>query len=202
MSIKKFEISMPENVKEWLATYLADNSRGLNILEYGTGGSTFLFSCNPLNFVVACETSAQWLSEVMAEMKTLQRRNILPIHMNIGSTGAWGTPLSYSQQCHLFENAVRHPSRKCMELGFAPDLTLIDGRFRVACFIEALRISKKDSLVLIDDYFDRNEYHVAEQLCSLHRRIGRAALFRCGDKKEDFEQLTQESFMAYYYDPD
>lgn len=202
MKHAKFQVSMPNEVKEWLRDYLESNPKGLDILEYGTGGSTFLFSENPLNFVFACETSAQWLDEIKAEMKSLKRRNILPMHMNIGSTGAWGTPLSYSKQCHLFEKAIRTPSAKCLETGFSPDLTLIDGRFRVACFIEAISLGKDNSLVLIDDYFDRKEYHVIEELCGLYRQIGRAALFRKADTKEDFRRVASEKFAAYYFDPD
>jgi hypothetical protein len=202
MNHEKFKVALPDEIKQWLIDYLKINPQGLDILGYGTGGSTFLFSDNPSNFVFACETSAQWLDHVTAEMKSLGRYNFLPLHMNIGSTISWGQPTSFARQCHLFEKAVTFPSAKCIELGFSPDFILVDGRFRVACFIEALRVGKDDSLILVDDYFDRKEYHVIEELCGVKRKIGRAALFCKADQLGNLHRLAEEKFVAYYFNPD
>jgi hypothetical protein len=43
------------------------------------------------------------------------------------------------------------------------DLYLIDGRFRVACFMETLMRCKPDAVLLMHDYAPRPEYHVVEQ---------------------------------------
>jgi aminoglycoside N3'-acetyltransferase len=41
---------------------------------------------------------------------------------------------------------------------------LIDGRFRVACFLATCASIKKETTVLFDDYESRTHYHLAEKL--------------------------------------
>ena len=50
--------------------------------------------------------------------------------------------------------------------GFSPDVVLIDGRFRVACFLYALIHTKPGTVIIFDDYADRPEYHVVEEVIS------------------------------------
>ena len=58
------------------------------------------------------------------------------------------------------------------------DVILIDGRFRVACFLYSLIHSKKDSIIIFDDYFDRPWYHIVEEVVCLNDKCGRQAFFK------------------------
>lgn len=41
---------------------------------------------------------------------------------------------------------------------------LIDGRYRVACFLATCIYAKKETIVLFDDYEQRKQYHTVEKL--------------------------------------
>ena len=52
-------------------------------------------------------------------------------------------------------------------------MVLIDGRFRVACFLFSLLNAKKDSIIIFDDYMNRSEYHVVEEVLPKYEKCGR-----------------------------
>lgn len=211
MITPSFSVKMPSELADWIKAHVSSMSTtllpqtgslpSLNILEYGTGGSSFLFTENPLNFLVACETSSQWLDKLKMGLKAHGRRNFLPVHMNIGPTVDWGMPLCIESQNHLFQEAVKMPSKICRGISFVPDFVLIDGRFRVACFLEALSLCQPGCLILFDDYAERPEYHVVEKLVPVFKMVGRAALFRpCQNFPLARDLLS--SLEVYYLCPD
>jgi hypothetical protein len=62
----------------------------------------------------------------------------------------------------------------------APDLILVDGRFRVACALKCIQALKNSyDMMLVDDY-SRSEYRVIETFAKLDRMCGRMAVFRPG----------------------
>ena len=56
-------------------------------------------------------------------------------------------------------------------------MILIDGRFRIACFVTAYLRTTKPVIVLFDDYVDRPHYHVVERLLKPSEYVGRMARF-------------------------
>jgi archaellum component FlaC len=60
-----------------------------------------------------------------------------------------------------------------------PDLVLVDGRFRVACALKALRAlqDQTDWLLLVDDYVNRSKYHELPEFGVLQGYVGRMAVF-------------------------
>src|SRR5690606_18161609 len=58
-----------------------------------------------------------------------------------------------------------------------PDVILIDGRFRAATFIAAYLRIKKPTIVLFDDYKDRQSYHAVERVEKPYALHGRMAEF-------------------------
>ena len=53
------------------------------------------------------------------------------------------------------------------------DLYLVDGRFRVACFMQTLLHASPDALVAIHDFAKRPQYHVVQEVArERHRRAG------------------------------
>ena len=79
-----------------------------------------------------------------------------------------------------------------------PDVVLIDGRMRMACFAGVVMNVQHDTLVLFDDYIDRPNYHVIETLVKRDQTIGRMAVFKVKPK------LIQEkdflSILPWFFD--
>jgi hypothetical protein len=91
--------------------------------------------------------------------------------VDIGPTGEWGRPVDERQ----WRKFCGYPTHVWAQNFFRqPDVVLIDGRFRAACFLATcLRINKKTT-ILFDDYLERHSYHVIEQLAlpvALHGRM-------------------------------
>ena len=62
------------------------------------------------------------------------------------------------------------------------DVILIDGRFRVACFLYCLLKSKEGSFIFFDDYINRSYYHVVEDIIPAFDLCGRQAVFQVPKK--------------------
>ncbi len=159
--------------------------RSKSYLEWGSGGSTVLAARMGVPFV-SIESDRAHLSAVAARIrsetpgpKSSQRF----IHADIGSTGAWGYPALDGEPSALRAEAFRRYSdfpRFELTEPF-PDLVLVDGRFRVACSLKALRaLSARnlDSLLLVDDYGVRSHYREIARHASQQTQIGNLAVFR------------------------
>ena len=59
-----------------------------------------------------------------------------------------------------------------------PDLALIDGRFRVACFLHSMLAAEAGTPLLFDEYTNRPRYHLVEEFCPIEQSEGRQELFR------------------------
>ena len=58
-----------------------------------------------------------------------------------------------------------------------PDLVLIDGRFRVLCFLTSIKFAPIGTKIIFDDYTFRPFYHVVEEFLKISDTCGRQALF-------------------------
>jgi len=58
-----------------------------------------------------------------------------------------------------------------------PDVVLIDGRFRVAVFAQALVRAAPGTRIIFDDFTVRDHYHVVKELLSPEQVSGLQALF-------------------------
>ena len=96
--------------------------------------------------------------------------------MDIGPTAEWGNPTdrTCSAQWPAYPSTVW--KRYCDTQEY-PDLILIDGRFRVACFLTTLIMARSGNTILFDDYYDRPHYHLVEKYLVPVSRAGRMAEF-------------------------
>ncbi len=186
ISLECPELTMP--LAEALAYAAALEGAG-SVLEYGSGGST----------VLAAEAGAEvWSVESDAALAQMMRDwfaahpakgRVHVLHTDIGPTRDWGHPAD--------ESAVRQwpdYALKVWEMpGFRhPDLVLVDGRFRLACFLTvAYRISRPVTL-FFDDYVPRPAYHKAAALVAPAEIIGRMARFDLTP-----QSLTPDRIRAY-----
>jgi len=136
--------------------------------EWGSGSSTVWVNRMTECVGQVAETDAAWAK--ISDDATNDRINVL--HIDLGPVGDWGRPLSYDRS-DSFQDYLSAPFRG----GFSPDVVLIDGRFRVACFLSALLHTKPGAKIIFDDYVNRPHYHVVEQILRPMKTNERQAQF-------------------------
>ena len=189
-----FTLTLPDEAAAALRDACADAQV---VLEYGSGGSTFLALDAGVDFVASVESDAQWAAEIGAALSgRFAADRFLVHHADIGPTRAWGQPADRSgfRRYHLYATEIwDHPRFR------HPDVVLIDGRFRVACFLTAMIRCTRPVTVLFDDYIDRESYHWIEELFPVQDMAGRMARFTVTPRALAPEDLTR--FAAAFTDP-
>lgn len=160
-----------QEATDWFLDALAGSTR---YVEFGSGGSTYVAASKGIEFATV-DSDAVFLEAVrqkIVENGFYDPQSQTYHHGDIGVTGNWGRPVGY-QQATLER---REAFRKYSDLPLAsfgndalPDLVLVDGRFRVACALKALRLLRDQSgwTIVVDDYVERPEYHVIEQYAEI-----------------------------------
>jgi hypothetical protein len=146
-------------------------------LEYGSGGSTVLASDLGVPMIVSVESDRAWLGLVRGKLagRTDLARHLL-LHADIGPTKALGHPVS-DEHWRNFRTYPLAAWDLCRGRGLVPDLVLVDGRFRAACFLASLLFARPGCRILFDDYLERKHYHLVEELAQPDRMVGRMAVF-------------------------
>jgi hypothetical protein len=54
---------------------------------------------------------------------------------------------------------------------------LVDGRFRVCCFLTSLKYAEPGTKIIFDDYFNRPQYYLVEEYLKPVEKCNRQALF-------------------------
>ena len=146
-------------------------------LEFGMGGSTTLAAWLKVENIIANESSQEWRDKIAAEIAQIDTRSDLALlFANIGETGAWGFPDNTQHQTqwpHYYTDAWAAIRTRAL----SPDLVLIDGRFRVPCFLYSLLNLKPGAVILWDDYLNRPEYHLIENHLAPNAYHGNMARF-------------------------
>lgn len=137
--------------------------------EYGMGQSTQWVFDNTKARMVSVELSAMYLDAFKKNNQTTDRCEL--IWVDVGPLGHWGRPQSYAYH-QYFSRYVE----SLWQSTHRPDFVLVDGRFRVACFLCSLLQADPGTRILFDD-FDRVQYHVVEEVVLPIERTVRQALF-------------------------
>lgn len=149
------------------------------ILEFGSGGSTLLAS-NLGKKIFSVESDKNWAER----MEKIQGVKIH--HVDIGPTKGHGHPKDKSKQHKWPEYPTSVWDRPDFE---HPDIILIDGRFRVACFLVASIRIQKTTKILFDD-FERKQYKIASDIFPTKLICGRLAIFDLHPNKFDFSKIS------------
>jgi len=144
--------------------------------EYGCGKSTVWVAKNTSAEIRAVDTSAEWIANVERE---ISGRSAQFTHIDCGEIGNWGRPKTYAKRTSFGAYA-----RSFFDEGFEPDVVLIDGRFRVCCFLTALARSPSGTVLLFDDYARRPHYHLVEEFVPVKAKCGRQFLFEAPSLNE------------------
>ena len=153
---------------------LLQDSQGY--LEYGTGGSTMLASRMGVPHIVGVESDRTWLEAVRRQVNRSGAGGALELmYVDIGPTGEWGFPVSDIG----WRQYAEYPTAPWLNKGTRDkvNLILIDGRFRVACFLASLLFARPGTRILFDDYFDRPYYAGVEAFVQPVARHDRIAEF-------------------------
>jgi hypothetical protein len=164
------------------STYFLERISQSNFfLEYGCGGSTIAAARLRKRFI-SVESDRLFFnatrSKLTSEFGSISGRLI---HANIGMTGGWGYPLFKHQTPRRLKRWANYATIPWayIEPGRAPDLILIDGRFRVHCALYSIKqMQNRTFEILIDDYADRPYYHEVEKFARLEAMRGRMAVFK------------------------
>jgi len=138
-------------------------------LEFGTGGSTALAARLVGRSIISVDSSHEWLNKV-SEYCVARDFSIKPaLHfVDIGPIRDLGYPSDESCRDRWpdYHRAVSNTPGADMA-----DTFLIDGRFRVACFIQVMLHTRADAIVMVHDFWIRPEYHA---IYNFAREIARA----------------------------
>lgn len=147
------------------------------IVEYGSGGST-CYAAEVGKSVIAVESSIHWLMELVSSCAERGfPGQIVPLWVDIGPTKEWGHPVDRSKSTD-WQKYATSPWVYCDEHDLSPDVVLIDGRFRVACFLATCLAIRKKTEILFDDFMGRQYYQSVLNIVPVTRHIeNRMAVF-------------------------
>ncbi len=166
-------------------------------LEFGSGGSTYAASKLVKNSIISLDSSKDWLEKVRQACAG-EESKVKPtlLYVDIGPTGDWGRPTDPATRNRwpsYYESIWEQPN------SFDTDLYLVDGRFRVACFMQILINCRPDSLIMIHDFTSRANYHVIRTVA---REIANSEDFSVfapllgGSRRQVHDILRQHRFQV------
>lgn len=183
-------LTLPEREAELLReTYAGANT----ILEYGMGGSTVLAAEQVGKTVFSVENSASWFHMMQEYFEANPPSAAIHLHLvDVGEVKKWGHPKNHSGW-HSYQ---KYPlSIWDLQEFSPPDVVLIDGRFRVGCFLATLFRCEKPTVVLFDDYTNRKKYHIVEKFAKVESTSGRMARFEITPQAIPAKELE---LITYY----
>lgn len=186
LKLNRMKISVPSTfiseLDENKIEFISQNTRkGGAILEFGAGGST-LELLKRGYLVTSIESDKYFAHNLNAVAMNLFECSPV-IHCNIGPTGNYGFP---ARHLHLY-NRLRGRYRNYVNQvqKYPCDTIIIDGRFRVATFLTAaIYLQAKPTMILIDDYKNRTEYHALEEVIGFDGEIGNLAYYYTSSIKD------------------
>jgi len=138
--------------------------------EYGCGTSTVWVSENTSIPIYAVDTSRDWIDKVYQQTAVCENMDLQ--HVDLGPLGEWGRPLSYVNRGSIMNYVAGIWNRPQK-----PDTILVDGRFRVACFLKSLLEAELGACIIFDDYVGRVHFHLVEEFLEPDQFCGDQAIF-------------------------
>ena len=158
--------------------------------EYGCGKSTEYMYKNSNASIFSVDTSKEWASKTLNLSKNSNYNRLNVKWIDVGVVADWGYPISFEKK----QNFVKY-ANWFWEFGLKPDLVVIDGRFRILCFLTSIKFASIGTQIIFDDYTNRPFYHVAEDFLKIKDTCGRQALFEV-DKRS--KKLVDESVISEF----
>lgn len=158
--------------------------------EYGCGKSTRFMLVNTGTSIATVDNSLAWLNKISSSPR------LKKVHVDLGPTGKWGVPLDFGYRAKFAD----YPMALWRDSDPSPDFVLIDGRFRVSCFLATLLCANAGTKILVDDYTDRSKFKVMEEFLPVTELSKRQALFIKPQKFSEGEiDLFKSELHRYSY---
>lgn len=157
--------------------FLMETAKNRSVLEFGSGGST-LSMASVCKSLVTVESEKTYIRLIKAASNFSSLQDKIQFHFaNIGPVSSYGFPVRFLSR--FFRKRYPRYSRDVFvsypELKNV-DIVCIDGRFRVACFLEVLTNVEPPFTIIFDDFY-RLEYLALSSLCIPTGSFGKTALF-------------------------
>ena len=159
--------------------------------EYGCGKSTeYVYKYSNCN-IYSVDTDQDWVKKIQQLTNGEKEKRLTIDWIDVGNVENWGYPITYAKRKYFFNYANNFYKKNCK-----PDLVLIDGRFRIFCFLTTLKKAPSGTKIIFDDYTNRPLYHIAEEFSPVLEKCGRQALFEVNSKaKNNINEKTLLSFQ-------
>lgn len=176
----------------------------VRILEVGTGTSTVH---GPTHLQAALKKPVEWLGfetyepwaasiNKIWEDAPVPEVSVAVMHVDVGMTSPHkGWPAEPGRTAHILRwtNILKGMTAAARN-GYAPDVVIVDGRFRVAVACLAA-VMWPQCVIVWDDYTGRKYYHHVEHAALVKQdTVGRVALFRLGDAEAAQQLVSNHMF--------
>jgi len=157
-------------------------------LEFGAGGSTAVVASSPnIKKAYSVESDPQWVSLLKKEdvvSRAIADGRLELMWADTGAVGDWSYPKDNSSMSK-WPNYSAPP----LDDDFPFDTVLVDGRFRVACFLKTLRRiapeRRKEIVLMVHDYTIRKDkYRAMEDFADIAEQTHTLTVFK---KKADVD---------------
>lgn len=193
-------LARPAMHPDELAMISAIMARSHYMLEFGAGGSTTLALKLGLSKVIAVESDCAWIDRLRSDeaaARALNEGRLQLLHADIGPISALGAPADQGAAEKWPSYAARPWSYVDFDL---LDFVLIDGRFRVACALQAILHARRQTVIAIHDFWNRPAYHDVLRFLDETARCNRLGVFRT---RASFDRDAAERLLAHAsYRPD
>lgn len=174
------------------SVYRSVLQKSRRIIEFGTGGSTFMaLASSSVLSITSIESDVSWILKLRQEQKIIEAESNGRLNLywsDIGPVGNWGHPSDERYR-------IKWPSYSTIYWQpWAPfDLALIDGRFRVACAIQAAL--NGCHTIIFHDFWNRPEYHDVLHIMEPTEKVDTLAVLR---PKADFDRASAQSIYEKF----
>ena len=171
------------------------------VVEYGSGESTVLLAEKGCT-VISVETSWNYYLRITERLEgPIVEGRVHCVYANVGTVDQWGSPIDTSPRAAF----LRYPLQPWVQIErreLNPRLVVLDGRFRLACFVTSFFRAPLGALILINDFYSRNDYQLINHFAQESQRVGDLAVFEVteeGRKMLDADLML--SFSSSFLNP-
>lgn len=155
---------------------------GNTYFEFGSGGSTNIASFYKIK-TYSVESDIKWHKKLK---ENNIKANYITIDLKSKSLGFPGNQTNIDDWKKYIQ---------AYNTQYNADIILIDGRFRVACGLDIFSKIRKDTLVLVHDYTNREKYHILEKYYFKLKTWDSLALFIKNPNKQISKNIYQKLYL-------
>lgn len=169
--------------------------------EFGAGGSTKLACYANKNMTIfSVDSNLDFLLQIMHNDSCVRDRysdgQLFMYIADIGEVREWGYPIyNHSKAFEEYSmSIIKGYSANPSDI----DLVLVDGRFRVACVLQTLLVTSRDTLILVHDFFNRPEYFIVLLYVDVVDRVDTLAALKRKRNLNYHDYVLMREHLEYF----